>query len=361
MDHRTRLAEARTRLAESPADTLLLATGLDLPYLTGYTASPYERLTMLVLKESGDVVLVVPELEAPLVDTSGGLFELRPWSDSEDPTSIVADLAAGASVAAIGDETWSVFLLALQDRLVKTRFISATPLTRELRMRKSSEELDRLRAAGAATDRVAAAIPLMQFGGRPERALAAEVAELVVAEGHDVSTFTIVASGPNSASPHHHTGERVMQEGDSIVIDFGGSFDGYQSDTTRSFHVGEPTAEVAEAHDVLHAAQRAAVAAIRPGVSCASIDRAARAVIEEAGYGDAFIHRTGHGIGLATHEEPYIVDGNDLLLEPTMTFSVEPGIYVAGRFGMRIEDIVAVTESGVESFNNSRRDLVLVE
>jgi len=360
MDHGARFREARARLADSEADILLLSTGLDLPYLSGYTASPYERLTMLVLPESGDAVLVVPELEAPLVDTSDGLFGVRPWSETEDPTAIVADLVGASSVAAIGDETWSLFLMKLQAHMAKTRFVSATPLTRELRMRKGPDELARLRAAGAATDRVVAVIPTRQFAGRPEQAVAAEVAALVVEEGHDHSTFTIVASGPNSASPHHRTGERIMGEGDSIVIDFGGSLGGYQSDTTRSFHIGEPTQEVSEAFDVLFAAQRAAVAAVRPGAPCASIDRAARAVIEDAGYGDAFIHRTGHGIGLATHEEPYIVDGNEMPLEPTMAFSVEPGIYIPGRFGMRIEDIVAVTEDGVENYNNSARQLVVV-
>lgn len=341
-------------------DLLLLSTGLDLPYLTGYTASPYERLTMLVLPAEGDAVLVVPELEAPLV-ADGGLFEVRPWSETEDPTGVVADLAGRPGVAGLGDQTWATFLLQLQAHLPGTRFTSATPLTRELRMRKDPEELEALRAAGAACDRVAAAIPSMRFAGRTESEVGRDIAELTVAEGHDVATFTIVASGPNSASPHHHTGERTMQEGDSLVIDFGGSLRGYQSDTTRSFHVGEPTDEVAEAFAVLHRAQAAAVEAVRPGVSCESIDRVARGIIDEAGHGEHFIHRTGHGIGLATHEEPYVVEGNDLVLEPAMTFSVEPGIYVPGRFGMRIEDIVAVTDDGVESFNRSDHQMVLVD
>lgn len=348
-------------MADSGVDALLLSTGLDLPYFTGYTASPYERLTMLIVRADGTPVLVVPELEAPLVDTSAGVFEVRAWSEIEDPTRIAADAAAGAERLAIGDETWSTFLLQLQHHLPNARFQSATPLTRELRMRKSDEELARLRAAGAATDRVAAVIAAMRFEGRAEHELASDIAELVVAEGHDMSTFTIVASGPNSASPHHHTGDRVIQAGDSMVIDFGGSWGGYQSDTTRSFVVGEPAPRVHDAFDVLFEAQAAAVNAVRPGATCESIDEAARSVIVDAGYGEYFIHRTGHGIGLATHEEPYMVDGNDLPLEASMTFSVEPGIYVAGEFGMRIEDIVACTEDGVENFNNSNHSLVVVE
>ena len=239
-------------------------------------------------------------------------------------------------------------------------FVSATPLTRELRMRKGPEELARLRAAGAAADLVAAAIRTMQFSGRAERDLGRDIAELTVQHGHDMATFTIVASGPNSASPHHHTGDRVIQVGDSIVIDFGGSYQGYQSDTTRCFHVGEPSSQVSEAFDVLFAAQAAGVEAVRPGVTCESIDHATRSPIAAAGFGQNFIHRTGHGIGLATHEEPYIVKGNDLLLEASMSFSIEPGIYVPGQFGMRIEDIVAVTNNGVENFNNSDHTMGIV-
>ena len=347
-------------MADSGVDVLLLSTGLDMPYLTGYTASPYERLTMLVVRASGDAVLVVPELEAPLVDTSADLFELRPWSETDDPTGIVADIAGDAGIAALGDETWSVFLMKLQDHMAATRFASATPVMRELRMRKGDDELARLRAAGAAVDRVAAVIKTMTFVGRTESDVGGDIADLTVQEGHDISTFTIVASGPNSASPHHHTGERVINEGDSLVIDFGGSYGGYQSDTTRSFHVGEPSGEVSEAFDVLFAAQAAGVNAVRPGATCESIDRATRAGIDDAGYGEYFIHRTGHGIGLATHEEPYIIEGNDLELEASMTFSVEPGIYIPGRFGMRIEDIVACTAGGVENFNNSDHSMIVV-
>jgi Xaa-Pro aminopeptidase len=190
-----------------------------------------------------------------------------------------------------------------------------------------------------------------------ERDLAAEVQRLTIAEGHDVASFAIVASGPNAASPHHEPTHRVIEEGDTVVIDFGGRWRGYCSDTTRTFVVGEPSAEVGAAHAVLATAQAAARAAVHPGVTCEDVDRAARDVIDDAGYGEYFIHRTGHGIGLEVHEHPYIVSGNTEPLEQGMTFSIEPGIYLPGRFGMRIEDIVACAEDGVDELNRSPRTL----
>lgn len=360
-DHRERMERARRAMAGAGVDVMLVSVGFDLPYLTGYEAMPLERLTMLVLPLAGDATLVVPELEAPRVDAGDDLFEVRPWGELEDPVAIVADLAAGREVAAIGDQTWAVFLLRLQEALEGVRFRSATPLTTGLRMRKDAEELSRLRLAGAALDRVVARIPSIRFAGSTEREVGRQIAEWTVAEGHDAATFTIVAAGPNSASPHHETGDRTIEAGDTVVVDFGGSWGGYQSDSTRTFHVGEPSADVQEAFAVLSSAQQAAVEAVRPGVEAQTVDAAARRIITEAGYGNRFIHRTGHGIGLDVHEDPYIVEGNTLELEPSMTFSVEPGIYVPGRFGMRIEDIVCVTDDGVERFNRSPRDLAIVE
>jgi Xaa-Pro aminopeptidase len=241
-----------------------------------------------------------------------------------------------------------------------TRFSPASELTCELRMRKDPEEIGLLRRAAAAADRVVARLEATRFSGRTERDLARQIAAMTVEEGHDDAAFTIVASGPDAASPHHEPGSRVMGEGDTVVVDFGGSVSGYGSDTTRTFSVGEPSSEVAAAHEVLQAAQGAAVAAVRPGVPAEEIDRVAREIISTAGYGDRFIHRTGHGIGLETHEHPYIVEGNRLPLEAGMVFSVEPGIYVPGRFGMRIEDIVAVTDGGVGPLNRSSHGMRVV-
>ena len=346
--------------AEQGLDGLLLSVGADLPYFTGYEAMQTERLTMLVLPTDGDAVLFVPELEAPRVDRQGGLFEVRPWSETENPVRLVADRLGGWTRGLIGDHTWSTFLLGLQQELPRLALGRASSLTGELRMRKDSVEIDSLRSAGYAADRVVARLREMSFAGLTERTLERRIAELTVEEGHQIAAFGIVASGPNGASPHHESGDRVIESGDAVVVDFGGRFDGYFSDTTRDFLVGAGPDGYEEAFDVLLTAQKAACAAVRPGVTAESIDAAARDVITEAGYGEFFIHRTGHGIGLEVHEHPYILEGNDTLLEPGMTFSIEPGIYLPGRFGMRIEDIVVVTEGGVERLNRSARSPYVV-
>jgi D-alanyl-D-alanine dipeptidase len=200
----------------------------------------------------------------------------------------------------------------------------------------------------------------MPFEGRSEQEVASDLADLLVRNGHDRADFTIVASGPNGASPHHEPGERTILPRDAVVMDFGGALAGYFSDTTRTVVVGEPPEGFEEAYAAVHEAQSAAAAAVRPGREAQEIDRAARGVIEAAGFGERFIHRTGHGIGLEVHEPPYMVEGDRTLLATGMTFSVEPGIYLEGRFGIRIEDIVTVTEDGVERLNRSTRDLQTV-
>jgi Xaa-Pro dipeptidase len=322
---------------------------------------PLERLTMLVVPTEGPATLLVPELEAPRVTPRPGEFSIRPWGETEDPVGLAAGLMGRAERAALGDTTWSVFLMGLQAARPEVRFEPAAGLMRELRMRKDPDEIELLRQAAAATDRVVARLDETVFTGRTESDLAAEIAAMTLEEGHEVATFTIVASGPNGASPHHEPGGRTMVRGDTVVIDFGGRLGGYCSDTTRTFSIGEPSPAVAEAHAVLLEAQQAAVAAVRPGRAAQEIDRVARRIIEDAGFGRHFIHRTGHGIGLDEHEHPYIVEGNDLALDVGMTFSIEPGIYVPDRFGMRIEDIVAVAPEGVDPLNRSPQRLHLVE
>ena len=359
-DYAARLDRARKLMSASGVDVMLLSVGADLPYFSGYEATPLERLTMLVVPRDADATMVVPRLEVPRVVPRGNAFAVLPWDETEDPVAIVAAHAGGATKAALGDQTWALFLMALQRQMPKTAFVSASAVTRELRMRKDPSELALLRAAAEATDRVVAALDSVQFAGRTERNLSEEVQNRVLAEGHDTAPFAIVASGPNAASPHHEASHRVIQEGDTVVVDFGGRWRGYCSDTTRTFFVGEPDAEVAEAFAVLEAAQAAGRAAVRPGVAAEEVDRATRAVIAAAGYGDRFIHRTGHGIGLEVHEHPYVVEGNGIALEPGMTFSIEPGIYVPDRFGMRIEDIVACGATGIDELNRSPRHLHLV-
>jgi Xaa-Pro aminopeptidase len=345
-------------------DALLLGPGADLRYLTGYEALPLERMTLLVARRDGEHTLIVPTLERARAEAAplpAGL-RLDDVGETDDPFAAAARAVGGvrAGDLGVGDRLWSTFLLGLQAALPTARWRRASEVTRELRMRKSAGEVAALRRAARAIDRVHEAVPALLRPGRTEAEVGRDIAEAIVAEGHQVVNFVIVASGPNGASPHHDTGDRVLAEGDAVVVDIGGTLDGYCSDCTRDYVVGRPPEGFAEAHAALEAAQRAACEAVRPGVTAEAVDAAAREVLEDAGYGEAFVHRTGHGIGLEEHEEPYIVAGNTLPLEPGMAFSIEPGIYLPGRFGMRIEDIVAVTEDGGERLNTLEREAVVV-
>jgi Xaa-Pro aminopeptidase len=357
-------------MGELRVDVLLLSHGADLPWLTGYRAMPLERLTMLVLPQEGEPVLVVPGLEAPRVEHADGLFELRPWSDAEDPVDLVVDLIgrSDTSSLAVSDRAWATTVLALQRRLPRVEWLEASRVTSPIRAVKDEAELDALRAAGAAADRVAVVlqsggIPLV---GRTEAEVSARIGALLVAEGHSVVNFAIVGSGPNAASPHHEPGSRVIGRNETVVCDFGGTLSldggpGYCSDITRTVVTGTPSPEVSECYAVLLEAQQAAVSAARAGVTAASVDKVARDIIDAAGYGDLFVHRTGHGIGIEEHEDPYLVVGNDEVLVPGHAFSVEPGIYQPGRFGMRLEDIVVVGADGSpEPLNTVDHGLVAV-
>ena len=349
-------------MADQGVDVLLLSVGHDLPYLTGYLAMPLERLTMLVVPRDDQATLVVPRLEAPRVTPQPGVFELHPWGETEDPVAIVAGLTGAARTAAIGDQTWARFLVDLLPRLTSTTFRRAVDVVGPLRMRKDAAEIAALAAAGAAADRVAAelhsgAIPL---AGRTEAQVSADISARLLREGHDVVNFAIVAAGENAASPHHHPGPRVIREGEIVLTDFGGTMNGYCSDITRCVFLGEPPAEIGDAYAVLHEAQQAAVAAAVVGAPCQEVDRVARRIIAAAGHGDHFVHRTGHGIGMEAHEDPYMVEGNDAPLAAGHAFSVEPGIYVQGRWGMRLEDIVVATDSGPHPVNAADHELVQV-
>ncbi|HEY4929575.1 MAG TPA: aminopeptidase P family protein [Acidimicrobiales bacterium] len=368
---RTRLARVRDRMGELGVDVLLLSHGADLPWLTGYRAMPLERLTLLVLPLVGDPVLVVPGLEAPRVSDGGDLFSVRPWSDAEDPMDLVVDLVRSSAAGrfAVSDRAWATTVLALQACLPDATWLGASGVTSPIRAVKDDAELAALRAAGAAADRVATVlqaggIPLV---GRTEAAVSADLGSMLVDEGHSAVNFAIVGSGPNAASPHHEPGGRVIGRDETVVCDFGGTLSldgdiGYCSDITRTVVTGTPSGEVRECYDVLFAAQQSAVAAARAGVTAASVDAVARDVIESAGYGQFFVHRTGHGIGIEEHEDPYLVVGNEEVLVPGHAFSVEPGIYRSGRFGMRLEDIVVIGSDGrPEPLNTVDHDLVVVD
>lgn len=358
-----RLDRVRVAMAEQGVDAVLLSVGHDLPYLTGYEAMPLERLTMLVVPRDAPASLVIPQLEAPRVVEQPGVFDLVPWTEVEDPTAIVASLAAGARTIAVGDQMWARFLVELLPQLPGAEFRRAVDVVGPLRRVKDDAEIAALAAAGAAVDRIAAElqsgrIPLV---GRTEAEVSAHLSARILEEGHDVVNFAIVAAGENAASPHHHPGARVIGEGEIVLCDFGGTMAGYCSDTTRCVVTGEIPGDIAEAYEVLHTAQRAAVAAATVGTPCEEVDRAARRIIADAGYGEFFVHRTGHGIGLEAHEDPYIVEGNTEPLAHGHAFSIEPGIYVSGRWGMRLEDIVVATHDGPRPVNESDHGLVSVD
>jgi Xaa-Pro aminopeptidase len=374
-----RAARAQARLREVGVDAALLSVGPELPWLTGYTAMPLERLTMLVLPQDGPAVLVVPTLEAPRVVPRPEVFSLRSWDETDDPVVIVADLVreltseAGEPGTAplrlaVGDRTWARFVLDLQAALPGARFVRAAEALGPLRACKDPAEVEALRRAAHAVDTIAAdlqagRIPLV---GRTEAEISADLGRRILDSGHHRVNFAIVAAGENAASPHHEPGDRVVRTGEVVLCDFGGTMldadgVGYCSDITRCVHVGEPPAEVAEAYAVLHQAQQAAVAAATLGMPCSEVDATARRIIADAGYGDRFIHRTGHGIGVEEHEDPYIVAGNDTPLTAGHAFSIEPGIYIPDRFGLRLEDIVVATSDGPEALNRADHGLAIVD
>ncbi len=373
-----RLAMVQELAAERGIRALLIGVGADLRYLSGYVAMPLERLTMLVIPALGRPALVAPRLEAMAAAESPaariGAVDIAGWDETDDPAALVASLLGNALGAPVGPgervlvshQLWATFVLGLQRTLPGAAFGLATEVIREHRMAKDGDEIELLRLAAHAADRVVDQIAAGALVGRTERDVSREVRERLLAEGHETADFAIVAAGPNSASPHHEAADEVIEAGQPIVLDIGGSLGGYTSDTTRTLWVtgGDdskgPTAEFRQLYDLLQAAQSAAVAAVRPGVACEAIDATARDLITAGGHGPAFIHRTGHGIGLEVHEEPYLVAGNAEPLRLGVAFSVEPGIYLAGRYGARIEDIVICGPDGPDPLNLSSHDLRVV-
>jgi Xaa-Pro aminopeptidase len=366
--HAARMSRVRAAMAARRIDVLLLSVGADLPWLVGYEAMPLERLTMLVVPVDSAATLVVPRLEAPRVVERGDLFSVHAWGETDDPLDVVASLVGRAPVAAIGDRTWAQFLVGLADRLPDTSFRRASEVTGPLRAVKDLDEIAALARAAAAVDRIAAElqageIPLV---GRTEAQVSAELGRRILAEGHHRVNFAIVAAGEHAASPHHEAGSRVIRRGEVVLCDFGGTMGteggaGYCSDITRCVFTGEPPAEFSTLYDVLQRAQAAGVAAGTVGCPAEDVDTAARSVIDTAGYGKWFIHRTGHGIGVEEHEDPYIVAGNATALVAGNAFSIEPGIYVPDRWGARLEDIVVATDEGPRSLNQADHRLVPVD
>jgi Xaa-Pro aminopeptidase len=365
-----RLRAASAAAIDAGLAGLVITPGYDLRYLIGSRAQTFERLTALVLPSSGEPTVVVPRLELASLKESAVTelgITVRDWVDGDDPYRVVADALSGGPAGSSGrlavavtDAMPALHLLPLAEVLGVVPVL-ATEVLRLLRMVKDGAEIDALRKAGAAIDRVHARVPEFLVPGRTEADVAADIAEAIVAEGHSEVAFIIVGSGPHGADPHHECSDRELRAGDIVVVDIGGPYEpGYNSDSTRTYSIGEPSPEVAQRYSVLQRAQRAAVDAVRPGVTAEQVDAVARDVLADAGLADAFVHRTGHGIGLSVHEEPYIVAGNDLPLAEGMAFSVEPGIYFPGQWGARIEDIVIVTADGAESVNSRPHELIVV-
>ena len=359
----SRLARAAEAAARSGLDALLLTPGPDLRYLTGYDAHQSERLTCLAMPAAGPAFLVVPRLELASAQASpaGGMnLEFVVWDETDDPYRAVARRLGSPATVGLAGQMWAMMVLRFRDAMPGARQALAAGALRGLRIRKSPAEIAALAEAGAAIDRVHASVPRWLRPGRTEREAAADIASAIAAEGHARIDFVIVGSGPNAAKPHHEPSDRVLGHGDAVVVDIGGTMpSGYCSDCTRTYAIGAAPPDMAGYYEVLREAQEAACAAVRPGIRAETVDAVARGLITAAGHGEHFTHRTGHGIGLETHEDPYIVAGNAEELEPGMAFSVEPGIY-PGPDGARIEDIVACTADGHRRLNNASRDLIVV-
>ncbi len=341
---------------------LIVAPSADLLYLAGYEPPPLERLTCLLVRPRKSPVLVVPTLERPLAEGSGipHLAEIVSWDETEDPYALVGRILGRAEQLGCSERMWAGHLLQLQRALPEAAFIPASRVLGRLRAVKDPGEVELLRRAARYADETFRRLLNTPLESTTEREVADRLGDLLLEMGHERVGFTIVGSGPNGASPHHEPGPRTIQARDSVVLDFGGRSAGYFSDVSRTVAVREAGTELEQVHEIVRDAQERAFRTVRPGVSAQEVDRAARRAIEEAGYGALFLHRTGHGIGLEEHEAPYIVEGNTEPLRAGMCFSIEPGIYLPGKFGVRIEDIVTVTDDGAARLNHAPRGLEIV-
>ncbi len=358
-----RIRGVAERLRAAGLDLLVVGPSSDFYYLTGLVGLPSERLKVLLVSSQGESAMVLPAFEASLVDHLPVRPALYPWEETQDPLvglqRAVRDLGSARRVA-VGPQLWGVFLLRIQQALSESGFVDGGPLLAELRMRKSPSELELMRTAGRIADQAYLQVIAQPVASRTEREVLGMIHDALRRGGLDRLGGGIVGAGANGASPHYKTADRRIAAGDAIVIDYGGQYRSYWCDITRTPHAGPPSDEFRRVYRIVQEAQQAAFESVRPGVTCESIDRVARDYITRHGFGEHFLHRTGHGIGLDGHEEPYLVAGNALPVEEGMTFSIEPGIYLPGRFGVRIEDIVVVTRNGADRLNSSTRDIAIV-
>lgn len=354
----TRLARATEAMKERGLDLLLLTPGADMLYLTGFEhGHAYERLLAFGLRSDGSASWICPAMNVPQVQQQAlPDHKVRGWSDAETYLPALRDIIRDSALVAFDDDARSAFLLDLLSDARGSRVIKASSLMRGLRMKKDAAELAALRAAAKTVDDTVADAISFCVPGRTEAEVDRLLREALLRRSPESSVaFSIIASGRNGALPHHETSSRKIERGDVVIVDYGTRLNGYLSDITVTCSAGEPSdPQAREVYKVVWDAAQAAIAAVKPGVACEAVDRAARDVIDRAGFGERFLHRTGHGIGLQGHEPPFMVSGNDDLLEEGMTFSIEPGIYLPGRFGVRLEIIVACGRDGAELLNVNR-------
>ena len=360
--YQTRLKETQARMLEKRLDYLFIAPSPDLLYLIGFEGHITERLTLLVIPADGKAVFVLPAFEAPRFEAYSDLFNLKTWTETQNPYHVLAEALGQARPfkVAVSDLQWARFLLGFQETLPKASFTASSSVLAPMRERKRPEELELMRNVNQFADDVFAQLISLKMIGLSERQLSRKLSDLLLDAGNDSVGFATVARGPHSASPHHTMTEHIIEEGDMVLFDFGGRYQGYYADVTRTVVAGQPSKEVEDIYHIVQNAQQAAVEAVKPGVTANVVDHAARDLIAQAGYSEQFVHRVGHGVGLEIHEPPYLTSDSNTVLEPGMTFSVEPGIYLPGRFGVRIEDTVLVTETGGERLNHASRDLTVV-
>jgi len=360
----SRWAAISARLLKDGADALVLSTGFDLVYLSTYEARASERLTAFVGRPGSNELprMIVPKIEMPEVPKTSA-FDISGWTDDQDPIAMIVELIGDARRVLVSDEMWAHYLLRLKAAMPDTEFVSLSDSLGGLRSVKSDSEMQALQTVGGLANSVAAQIQRgdVALVGRTELEIQADVTGRMLAAGHEQVEFCIVASGPNSASPHHNPTERVVQPNEIVLFDFGGKHEGYCSDITRCVFTGPIPDDVAATYAILKKAQQAAVDAARPGATLGDVDAAARSVIADAGFGDNFIHRTGHGIGTEVHEQPYVIAGNDEVVAVGHAFSIEPGIYLDGKWGMRLEDIVVILDDGALRCSTTDHDLVEVD
>ncbi|MHB1414816.1 MAG: M24 family metallopeptidase [Chloroflexota bacterium] len=364
-EYERRWRAIQQEMAVRGTDYMLITPSADLYYTTGYAREPSERLLALLIARVGQPLFVVPRLEAAGLANLASFAIHKAWDEAEDPIDILAAAIRAAGppqpVVAICEQAWAGTVLRLQEALGDAQYVRAQPVLAEHRLIKSPAEIDLLQTAASLADEAFRRLLEQPLAGKTEAEVAELVSRLLLQAGLEKVSFVIAGSGPNSASPHHTAGSRRLELGDALVVDFGGTYQHYQSDITRTITIGPARSDIAEVHELVAQAQEAAFRTVRPGSTAGEVDAAARQHLTAAGFGANFTHRTGHGLGLDIHEEPYIMPGSALPLREGMVFSIEPGVYLPGKFGVRIEDIVVVTADGGRRLNGALRDLVSVQ